>query len=322
MLDWSDRHYRYLVRLLSRHTRVYTEMVTTGALLYGDAQRHLDYSPEEHPIALQLGGADPFSLAKATELAAKWGYDEVNLNCGCPSDRVQNGAFGACLMATPELVADAVNAMQQAAPELPITVKSRIGIDHQDDYPSFQRFVATVAESGHCGTFIVHIRKAWLSGLSPKQNREVPPLVPEFAQRIKQEYPHLNIVINGGLNTLPEMQHWADELDGVMVGRAAYQQTGWLSEIDPLLFNDNAPHTPESALQAYHQYCQQQVATGTRMTALIKPILGLFHGRPGARQFRRHLSEQAPKRQQDAELILEAFEHIAPALSKTAAISS
>jgi len=295
---------------MTRRARVYTEMVTTGALLYGNPERHLVYNPQEHPVALQLGGADPTELAKSCELAARWGFDEVNLNCGCPSDRVQNGAFGACLMATPELVADAVAAMKNAAPEIPITVKSRIGIDHQDSYDQFRRFVDIVAQRGHCDTFIIHVRKAWLSGLSPKQNRELPPLVPEFARRIKQEMPHLNIIINGGLETWTDIEYWADELDGVMVGRAAYQQNGWLAEVDPRLFHESAPNSPETALRQYQEYCSEQIAQGVRMTTLIKPVLGLFQGQPGARAYRRHLSEQAPKRQNEAEIIEEAQELI------------
>ncbi|HZJ82054.1 MAG TPA: tRNA dihydrouridine(20/20a) synthase DusA [Guyparkeria sp.] len=309
MLDWTDRHYRFLARLLSRHTRLYTEMVTTGALLHGDTERHLHFNVCEHPVALQLGGSDPETLARAASIGADWGYDEINLNVGCPSDRVQSGAFGACLMAQPTLVADCITAMREAV-DLPVTVKSRIGIDHQESYEEFRDFVDIVAEQGGAEVFIIHSRKAWLTGLSPKQNRDVPPLRPEFATRLKRERPDLTVVLNGGLTEIDAMQAALAEVDGVMVGRAAYQNVGLLAEIDAALFGDNQVADRLAALRAYRDYAAAEVARGTRLPTLIKPILTLFQGRPGARAYRRHLSEQAPKRASDPSVIDEAVERL------------
>ncbi|MFP4639584.1 MAG: tRNA dihydrouridine(20/20a) synthase DusA [Guyparkeria sp.] len=307
MLDWTDRHYRFLARQLSRHARLYTEMVTTGALLHGDVERHLRFDPAEHPVALQLGGSDPAALAEAARIGAEWGYDEINLNVGCPSDRVQNGAFGACLMATPERVADCVAAMREAV-NVPVTVKNRIGIDHQETYEEFREFVDIVADRGGCEVFIVHARKAWLSGLSPKQNREVPPLRPEFARRIKAERPELTVVLNGGLADIPSMQAVLEDLDGVMVGRAAYQDVGMLAGIDAALFGERETTDRAEALRRYRDYAAGRVAEGVRLPTLIKPLLTLFQGRPGARAWRRHLSEQAAKRPGDVTVIDEAAE--------------
>ncbi|TKA90543.1 tRNA dihydrouridine(20/20a) synthase DusA [Guyparkeria sp. SB14A] len=307
MLDWTDRHYRYLARQLSRHARLYTEMVTTGALLHGDVERHLRFDESEHPVALQLGGSDPNALAEAARIGADWGYDEINLNVGCPSDRVQNGAFGACLMAEPGLVAECVAAMR-AAVDVPVTVKSRIGIDHQETYEEFREIVDIVADQGGANVFLVHSRKAWLKGLSPKQNRDVPPLRPEFATRLKRERPDLTVVLNGGLTTVASMQAGLGEVDGVMVGRAAYQNVGLLAEIDAALFDGNQPTDRLAALQAYRDYAAAELARGTRLSTLIKPILTLFQGRPGARAYRRHLSEQAPRRPGDASVIDEAID--------------
>ncbi|MFW5954184.1 MAG: tRNA dihydrouridine(20/20a) synthase DusA [Guyparkeria sp.] len=307
MLDWTDRHYRFLARQLSRHARLYTEMVTTGALLHGDVERHLRFDRAEHPVALQLGGSDPAALAEAARIGAEWGYDEINLNVGCPSDRVQNGAFGACLMATPERVADCVAAMREAV-NVPVTVKNRIGIDHQETYEEFREFVDIVADRGGCEVFIVHARKAWLSGLSPKQNREVPPLRPEFARRIKAERPELTVVLNGGLADIPSMQAVLEDLDGVMVGRAAYQDVGMLAGIDAALFGERETTDRAEALRRYRDYAAGRVAEGVRLPTLIKPLLTLFQGRPGARAWRRHLSEQAAKRPGDVTVIDEAAE--------------
>ena len=306
MLDWTDRHYRYLARQLSRHARLYTEMVTTGALLHGDVERHLRFDESEHPVALQLGGSDPRGLAEAARIGADWGYDEINLNVGCPSDRVQNGAFGACLMAEPGLVAECVAAMR-AAVDVPVTIKSRIGIDHQETYEEFREFVDIVADQGGANVFLVHSRKAWLKGLSPKQNRDVPPLRPEFATRLKRERPDLTVVLNGGLTTVASMQAALGEVDGVMVGRAAYQNVGLLAEIDAALFDEDQPSDRLAALRAYRDYAAAEVARGTRLPTLIKPILTLFQGRPGARAYRRHLSEQAPRRPDDPGVIDEAI---------------
>ncbi len=305
MLDWTDRNYRFLARQLSRHARLYTEMVTTGALLHGDVERHLRFDPTEHPVALQLGGSDPQALAESARIGADWGYDEINLNVGCPSDRVQNGAFGACLMATPERVADCVAAMREAV-DIPVTVKSRIGIDHQESYDEFRHFVDVVSDRGGCKVFIVHTRKAWLSGLSPKQNREVPPLRPEFASRLKRERPDLTVVLNGGLTEIEQMQAALQEVDGVMVGRAAYQNVGLLAEIDASLFGDLDEVDRLTALARYREWISGEVDRGTRLPTLIKPILTLFQGRPGARAYRRHLSEQAPRRVDDPTVIDEA----------------
>ncbi|KTG16036.1 MULTISPECIES: tRNA dihydrouridine(20/20a) synthase DusA [unclassified Guyparkeria] len=307
MLDWTDRHYRFLARQLSRHARLYTEMVTTGALLHGDVERHLRFDASEHPVALQLGGSDPEALAEAARIGAEWGYDEINLNVGCPSDRVQNGAFGACLMAQPSLVAECIAAMR-AAVDVPVTVKSRIGIDHQETYEEFREFVDIVADKGGAEVFIVHSRKAWLKGLSPKQNRDVPPLRPEFATRLKQERPDLTVVLNGGLTGIDAMRSVLDELDGVMVGRAAYQNVGLLAEIDAALFGDERRVDRLAAVQAYRDYVAAEIERGTRLPTLIKPILTLFQGKPGARAYRRHLSEQSPKRADDPAVIDEAIE--------------
>lgn len=306
MLDWTDRHYRFLARQLSRHARLYTEMVTTGALLHGDVERHLRFDQSEHPVALQLGGSDPQALAEAARIGADWGYDEINLNVGCPSDRVQNGAFGACLMAEPRLVAECVSAMR-AAVNVPVTVKSRIGIDHQETFDEFREFVDIVADQGGAEVFIVHSRKAWLKGLSPKQNRDVPPLRPEFATRLKQERPDLTVVLNGGLTEVGSMQAALAEVDGVMVGRAAYQNVGLLADIDAALFDDGESADRLAALLAYRDYAATEIARGTRLPTLIKPILTLFQGRPGARAYRRHLSEQSPRRADDPSVIDEAI---------------
>ncbi|WP_372590843.1 tRNA dihydrouridine(20/20a) synthase DusA [Guyparkeria sp.] len=314
MLDWTDRHYRFLARQLTRHARLYTEMVTTGALLHGDVERHLRFDACEHPVALQLGGSDPAALAEAARIGAEWGYDEINLNVGCPSDRVQNGAFGACLMATPDLVADCVAAMKEAV-DVPVTVKSRIGIDHRESYAEFRDFVDIVADRGGCEVFIVHSRKAWLSGLSPKQNREVPPLRPEFARRIKADRPELTVVLNGGLTQVPQMQEALEGVDGVMVGRAAYQDVGLLAGIDAALFGERGEADRMEALSRYRDYAAGQVAEGVRLPTLIKPLLTLFQGQPGARAWRRHLSEQAPKRPGDVEVIAEAAALLRPAIT-------
>jgi len=307
MLDWTDRHYRFLARQLSHQARLYTEMVTTGALRHGDVERHLRFDQAEHPVALQLGGSDPEALVESARIGADWGYDEINLNVGCPSDRVQNGAFGACLMAQPTLVAECIAAMRTAV-DVPVTVKSRIGIDHQETYDEFREFIDIVADQGAAEVFIVHSRKAWLKGLSPKQNRDVPPLRPEFATRLKRERPDLTVVLNGGLTTVESMQDALDEVDGVMVGRAAYQNAGLLADIDAALFDGEHSADRLIALQTYRDYAAAEIARGTRLPTLIKPILTLFQGRPGARAYRRHLSEQSPRRVDDPSVIDEAIE--------------
>ncbi|MBB4265971.1 tRNA dihydrouridine(20/20a) synthase DusA [Roseospira visakhapatnamensis] len=319
MMDWTDRHERYFLRLISRHVRLYTEMVTTGALLRGDAARHLDFDPAEHPVALQLGGSDPRALAAAARMGAAWGYDEINLNVGCPSDRVSSGRFGACLMAEPALVADGVAAMIAAVPaDLPVTVKHRIGIDDLDGDDHLSRFVETVAAAG-CRVFIVHARKAWLSGLSPRENREIPPLRPEVARRLKADFPALTIVYNGGVRDLATAADHLRHLDGVMIGRGAYETPWMLAEADRTIFGDHAarPPDPTAVARAMAAYAARRMDEGVPLHAITRHILPLFHGIPGARAWRRHLSERACRPGAGPEVILEALAHVAP----TAAVS-
>ena len=289
MLEWTDRYYRYFARLITRHTLLYTEMITTGALLRGDSERFLAFHPSEHPVALQLGGNDPADLALSARLGEQHGYDEINLNVGCPSDRVQNGRFGAALMADPALVADCVRAMRGAT-ALPVTVKHRIGIDHLDSYQLLHRFVATVAEAG-CDTFIVHARKAWLS---PKQNREIPPLDYPLVHRLKRDFPALAIVINGGITTLDQAAEQLQWVDGVMIGREAYHNPWILAEADRRLFGDHQPRpTRHQVLHRLMPMVEQALSTGVPLTRISRHLLGLFHGQPGARAWRRMVSEQA-----------------------------
>ncbi|KJS76856.1 MAG: tRNA-dihydrouridine synthase A [Comamonadaceae bacterium BICA1-1] len=295
MLDWSDRHCRHLHRLLTRRARLYTEMVTTGALLHGDVRRHLRFDAAEHPLALQLGGSEPAELAQCARLGQQWGYDEINLNCGCPSPRVQRGAFGACLMAEPQRVADCVRAMR-AAVEIPVTVKHRIGLDQEQSYGFVRDFVGTVAEAG-CTVFIVHARSAWLQGLSPKENREVPPLRYELVHQLKRDFPALTLVLNGGLQTEPQMAEQLQHLDGVMVGRAAYHQPWGLSRWDEIFyaaapFNSN-PDAVEAAMVDYME--REAVQEGTPWYAVARHMLGLRHGQSGARRWRQVWSDHRLK---------------------------
>ncbi len=293
-MDWSDRHCRFFWRGLTRHARLYSEMITTGALIHGDSERHLAYDMAEHPVALQLGGCDPDALARCAEMAEQYGYDEVNLNCGCPSDRVQVGRFGACLMNEPATVAAAVAAMQHAT-RLPVTVKHRIGVDDSDDYPYLKHFVETVAAAG-CTTFIVHARKAWLKGLSPKENREVPPLTYEHVYRLKQEMPRLTIVINGGIKTLAECAQHLQQVDGVMLGREPYENPWFLAGVDAALFGDVNPLVSrEAALRRMQPYIEAALRRGVPMSAITRHMLGLYRGQPGGRAFRRVLSEGVHK---------------------------
>ncbi|TAK89450.1 MAG: tRNA dihydrouridine(20/20a) synthase DusA [Burkholderiaceae bacterium] len=309
MMDWTDRHCRFFHRALSRHAWLYTEMVTTGALLHGDVPRHLDFSSEEHPVALQLGGSEPDDLAACAKLAAQWGYDEVNLNCGCPSERVQRGAFGACLMAEPQLVTDCVKAMRDAV-DLPITVKHRIGIDKSEDYAFVRDFVGTVAQAG-CTTFIVHARNAVLKGLSPKQNREVPPLKYEFAYQLKKDFPALEILINGGITTYEQIDTHLQHVDGVMLGREAYHNPGLLTQIDRRYYDPAAANTTmEAMLEIMDVYLQKITAAGEPPRHLVRHMLGLFHGLPGARNWRRILSETALLEQHGAQVLRQAFAEI------------
>ena len=306
MLDWTDRHCRYFHRLLSGQTLLYTEMITTGAILFGKGN-YLAYSQEEQPVALQLGGSDPQALAECAKRAEELGYNEVNLNAGCPSDRVQNGRFGACLMAEPELVADCVKAMKSAV-SIPVTVKTRIGIDDSDSYEFLQRFIQIVSEQGGCDNFTLHARKAWLSGLSPKENREIPPLDYPRVYQVKQDFPHLTVSINGGIKTLNEAKAHLMHVDGVMMGREAYQNPGILAEVDRELFGTrtDAPDVV-SVIEAMYPYIEHELSQGTYLGHITRHMLGIFQGIPGARQFRRHLSENAHKAGADVEVLRQAL---------------
>jgi len=289
---------------------MYTEMVTTGALLHGNQhERHLGFSSEEQPIALQLGGCSPKDLAASSKLAEDWGYDEVNLNCGCPSDRVQVGKIGAVLMAEPELVSDCIKAMQDAV-NIPVTIKHRIGIDDMEDYADMRRFVEAVAKTG-CSTFIVHARKAWLQGLSPKANREVPPLRYPLVHQLKQEFPELEIIINGGLKSLDDCEQQLREVDGVMVGREAYSNPYLLAEVDQRIYQDEHPiPSRDDIYRQYLVYCEAQLAKGQRLHYMSRHVLGLFQGLPGARQFRRHISENIHLPGAGMEVMQQAYEFI------------
>jgi tRNA-dihydrouridine synthase A len=295
MLDWTDRHCRYFHRLLSRHALLYTEMVTTGALLHGDVARHLRYNVEEHPVALQLGGSEPTDLAHCAKLGQQWGYDEINLNCGCPSERVQRGAFGACLMAEPQLVADCVRAMTDAV-QLPVTVKHRIGIDQLESYNFVRDFVGTVSQAG-CNTFIVHARNAWLKGLSPKENRERPTLRYDWAYRLKSDFPSLTIVVNGGITSNDQVAEHLKHLDGAMLGREAYHRPWCMASWDALFYGADATERSRELIE--QQMCdymtREAVQYGTPWTGIARHMLGLRHGQPGARHWRQVWSDHSLK---------------------------
>lgn len=309
MLDWTDRHCRHFHRLLAPHAWLYTEMVTTGALIHGDVTRHLRFNASEHPVALQLGGSEPADLAHCAKLAEEWGYDEVNLNCGCPSERVQRGAFGACLMNEPQLVADCVAAMRDAT-RLPVTVKHRIGIDQIEHYDFVRGFVETVAGAG-CQTFIVHARNAWLKGLSPKENREIPPLRYEVAHQLKADFPQLEILLNGGLADTASIVEQAGRLDGVMIGREAYQNPWALADWERALFDADWAPTREDIIAGMVRYAEQENREhGTPLRAISRHMLGLANGLPGAKGFRRMLSDPTLLRDARPELLLEAWQHI------------
>ena len=319
MMDWTDRHCRMFHRQITRHTWLYTEMVTTGALLYGDVARHLDFNDEEHPVALQLGGSEPADLAKSAKLGAQWGYDEINLNCGCPSERVQKGAFGACLMAEPRLVADCVKAMRDAV-DIDVTVKHRIGIDKQESYDFVRDFVGIIADAG-CATFIVHARNAILQGLSPKENREIPPLKPEYAYRLKREFPQLEIIINGGIKTVEEIDLHLRHLDGVMIGREAYHNPYLMASFDASYYGDEAmPKSRREVLEAMQPYIREQLARfgknpaggGLKLNSITRHMLGLMAGLPGARGFRQTLSDAGKLAAGDPALLFEAFARTQP----------
>jgi len=294
MMDYTDRHFRYVMRQLTRHTLLYTEMITTQAILHGDRQKLLDFSPQEKPLVLQLGGDDPHSLAECAHIGQEWGYDEINLNVGCPSERVQTGNFGACLMAVPAQVARCVETMSSRV-TLPITVKHRLGIDHQDSYGQLAHFVSTVAQGG-CRHFIVHARKAWLQGLSPKENRTVPPLRYDWVYRLKEDFPQLGIEINGGIATLESIQAHLTQVDGVMIGRAAYENPYWLAGVDAAIFGDSAPLPSRTmVVKALFPYCEQWLAQGGRLHSISRHLLNLFKGQPGSRLWKRYLSENVFK---------------------------
>lgn len=293
MLDWTDKHCRYFYRLMSNNALLYTEMVTTGAIIFGKGD-YLSFNEEEHPVALQLGGSDPEHMTQCTARAQALGYDEVNINVGCPSDRVKNGRFGACLMAEPDVVASCVQQMQ-AAVDIPVTVKSRIGIDDMDEYEDLTRFIKTVAEAG-CNTFIVHARKAWLQGLSPKQNREVPPLMYDRVYQLKQQFPHLHISINGGIKTIEDARQHLSYIDGVMMGREIYSNPYLLTQVESELFENEAPPlTRDEIVQHMVAYTDKHIQSGGRAWHVIRHMLGLYQGQPAARVWRRYLSENALK---------------------------
>ncbi|TPV56538.1 tRNA dihydrouridine(20/20a) synthase DusA [Aestuariibacter sp. GS-14] len=305
MLDWTDRHCRYFLRLISRHTLLYTEMVTTGAIIFGKGD-YLGYNQEEHPVAVQLGGSNPNDMARCAEKAQAYGYDEVNINVGCPSDRVKNGSFGACLMAQPDVVAECVSAMQKAV-DIPVTVKCRIGIDDMDEYEDFSRFIDVVANAG-CDTFIVHARKAWLKGLSPKENRDIPPLNYPRVYQLKQAYPDLTIEINGGITTLEQTDEHLQHVDGVMIGREVYANPYILADVDKRYYGDNATVLSRDAIVAAMQtYIDRQDMPYFKPWHAVRHMLGLFQGQPGGRVWRRYLSQNGTGKQPDPQLLTNAL---------------
>ena len=309
MLDWTDRHERYFLRLISKHAVLYTEMVTTGALIHGDKDRYLQFNEEEHPVALQLGGSDTKAMAICARMAEDQGYDEVNINVGCPSDRVQNGAFGACLMAEPELVAENVSVMKNIV-DIPVTVKNRIAIDEMDEYKCLPNFLEIVSQAD-CETFIIHARKAWLKGLSPKQNRDVPPLNYDLVYQMKRDFPQLEIIINGGIKTLEQSEQHLEQVDGVMVGREAYHNPFMMNQVDERLYGEaQDKKTAYDVLDQYMEYMQAQIEQGVYLKHMSRHLLGLFIGQPGAKAWRRHISENAHKEGAGIEVIQQAVSNI------------
>ena len=310
MMDWTDRHCRVLHRLMSRHALLYTEMVTTGAIIHGDRNRLLGYSDVEHPVSVQLGGSDPQALATSARICEDFGYDEINLNCGCPSDRVQNGSFGACLMREPQLVADCVAAMK-AAVKIPVTVKCRIGVDDQEPHEALWAMTHALTQAG-VDALIVHARKAWLQGLSPKENRDIPPLDYELVHQLKAAFPQLPVAINGGIATIEEGLPHLDTLDGIMLGRAAYQTPDLLLKVDPFLFGQPAPFADSfEVVDAYLPYVEARLKDGYRLHDMTRHMLGLFTGIPGARLWRRTIATKAPLRGAGVEVLREAMNHVA-----------
>jgi tRNA-dihydrouridine synthase A len=315
MMDWTDRHCRVFHRVMSRHARLYTEMVTTGAVIHGDRARIIGFSPVEQPVAVQLGGSDPKALAEAARICEAEGYAEVNLNCGCPSDRVQGGNFGACLMREPELVAEGVAAMK-AAVSVPVTVKCRIGVDDQDPEATLFGFAKQVISAGS-DALIVHARKAWLQGLSPKENREVPPLDYALVHRLKRAYPDVPMAINGGITSLEDAREHLAVMDGVMLGRAAYQNPELLMDVDAALFGEARPVADAfEALTEYRDYVAEQLAAGMRLHAMTKHLMGLFPGKPGARLFRRHLSTEGVRHSAGIEVLDQAIAIVKDAMAR------
>ncbi len=308
MIDVTDRHCRYFHRLLAPHARLYTEMITTGALTHGDIQRHLDFSEQEHPVALQLGGSEPDALSRAAKLGAQWGYDEINLNCGCPSERVQKGAFGACLMAEPQLVADCVKAMQDVV-SIPVTVKHRLGLDYNDDYGFVRDFVGAIYDTG-CRVFVVHARNAVLKGLTPKDNRDVPPLRYADAAKLEQDFPDAVVVLNGGLHTVEECSLALQTFDGVMLGRAPWHNPSILAELSEVLWPSTQALAEADLIENLVEYAAQQVARDTPLRIVVRPLLGLFNGRPRSRLWRRMLSDSKLLNLNDATLIRRAWSEI------------
>ncbi|EDY85706.1 tRNA-dihydrouridine synthase A [gamma proteobacterium HTCC5015] len=310
MMDWTDRHCRYFHRLLSPHALLYTEMVTTGALLHGNVSRHLAFHSDEHPVALQLGGSEPEAMARCAELAERWGYDEVNINVGCPSDRVQSGAFGACLMAEPDTVASCVAAMKSAV-SIPVTVKTRIGIDDMDDYQNLFDFTAKVI-AANCDNLTVHARKAWLKGLSPKENRDIPPLMYDKVYQLKRDYPELEVCINGGITDSASVSEHLRHTDGVMIGRAAYQNPWWLVELEQNLFDELHRPTQHEVVEGMLEYIEAELLAGGQLKHITRHMLGLFQAVPGAKQWRRHLSENAHLPGAGPELLRAAAAKVSP----------
>ena len=310
MMDRTDRHDRYFLRQISPSALLYTEMVTTGAILHGDTDRFLKFDPAEHPVALQLGGSDPDDLARCAEIAALSGYDEVNLNVGCPSDRVQNAQFGACLMNHPDLVASCIDRMMRAV-DIPVTVKTRIGVDNRDSWEEFRAFIETVAATG-CSVFIIHARKAWLQGLSPKENREIPPLSYETVYRLKRTFPELSVVINGGITETSAVADHLGHVDGVMIGRAAYENPWLLAEIEETVLGGAPAVSRKAALDAYLDYIDRELAQGVPFYAMARHALGLFQGQRGARAWRRYISENGPRRGAGSDVLRTAAAHILP----------
>lgn len=306
MLDWTDKHCRYFLRQISQHALLYTEMVTTGAIIFGKGD-YLEFNDAEHPVALQLGGSDPDHMAKCAVLAQERGYDEVNINVGCPSDRVQNGRFGACLMAEPQTVANCVQAMRSQV-DIPVTVKSRIGIDEMDEYQDLTRFIEIVSAGG-CDTFIVHARKAWLKGLSPKENRDVPPLIYDRVYHLKEQFPDLHFSINGGVKTLADADLHLNYIDGVMIGREVYSNPYILAEVDSRYYQDQHPvPSRHDVVKNMMTYAEQQIEQGARVWHIARHMLGLFQGQPGARIWRRYLSQHGTQRGVGIELLVNALE--------------